>query len=369
MEEVSVLHMSSGDGESSYANNSSFQEIVIRKSLQVLVDTIEATANHDIFFNECFKIADLGCSSGKNTLSVTFAIVDMIHKTYSKYNRRTPQFQVYLNDLFGNDFNNIFKLLPNFYANLKKERGEDFGPCFVSAVPGSFYDRLFPDKSLHLVYSSYSIHWLSQVPEGLENNKSNIYMAKASPSNVFQAYQNQYYTDFTKFLQLRSKEIVCGGRMVLTFNGRRRADPTSDDCCSAWELIAIVLVDMVKEGLIPQTKLNSFNIPFYSPCEEEVRNVIQNEGSFNLDKLSDFQVNWDPHDTDYTSLKDSIELSDAHGESFAKAKRAVVEPMLASHFGSSIIEMVFKKYAKYVSEHLVKSKTRTFNIVISLTKK
>nr|GEZ17241.1 benzoate carboxyl methyltransferase-like [Tanacetum cinerariifolium] len=245
MEAVNILHMASGDGESSYANNSLVQEIVIRKTLPVLEHAIKGMPQS--FFSRCFKIADLGCSSGPNTLLSVSNIIDIVHEACKENNLKTPQFQVCLNDLIGNDFNFIFELLPDFYAKLKKEKGENFGPCFVSAVPGSFYDMLFPDDSLHLVYSSYSVHWLSQVPEDLENNKSNIYISKTTPPNVFEAYRKQYAADFTKLLQLRSKEIVSGGRMVLTLMGRSLSDPTNDDCCVPWELLALSLQDMVKE--------------------------------------------------------------------------------------------------------------------------
>lgn len=120
-------------------------------------------ANQDGFFDNCFVIADLGCSSGMNTLLVASSIIDTIHEVCKENNHKTPQIQVCLNDLFENDFNNLFKILPNFYKILKEDKGENFAPCFVSAVPGSFYDRLFPNRSLHFVHSSYSIHWLSQV--------------------------------------------------------------------------------------------------------------------------------------------------------------------------------------------------------------
>ncbi|GJU45829.1 benzoate carboxyl methyltransferase-like protein, partial [Tanacetum coccineum] len=216
MEASNILHMASGDGESSYANNSLVQ---------------------------CFKIADLGCSSGPNTLLSATNIIDIVHEECKQNNRKAPQFQVSLVDLVGNDFNTVFELLPNFYAKLKEDKGKDFGPCFVSAVPGSFYDRLFPDESLHLVYSSYSVHWLSQVPEGLENNTSNIFFSKTSPPNVFEAYQKQYASDFTKLLQVRSKEVVSGGRMVLTLIGQSFSDPTIDDCVVAWELLTLSLLD------------------------------------------------------------------------------------------------------------------------------
>ncbi|MFS7984139.1 putative methyltransferase [Helianthus anomalus] len=210
-----TLYMNIGDGELSYANNSLLQH------------SIKGIANCDVF-KDCITIADLGCSSGPNTLLVASNIIDIVHEVCKENNRKVPQFQVCLNDLFGNDFNIVFKLLPDFYAKIK-DKGESFGPCFVSAVPGSFYGRLFPDQSLHFVHSANCNHWLSQMPQGLENNGSNIYMAKTSPPNVFHAYGKQFNIDFTKFLQMRSEEVVCGGSMVLTFPSRSIVNPTSDD--------------------------------------------------------------------------------------------------------------------------------------------
>ncbi|XP_076948725.1 putative jasmonic acid carboxyl methyltransferase 1 [Bidens hawaiensis] len=370
MEVVNILHMNTGDGESSYASNSLLQETVIQKALPVLMHTIKGITNHDLFFSgdQCFKIADLGCSSSKNTLMVASSIMDIVIDMCKENNRKPPKFQVCLNDLFGNDFNTLFKMLPDFYAKRKKEKGENFGPCFVSAVPGSFYCRLFPEQSLHLVHSSYSVHWLSQVPKGLESNALNIYMAKTSPPNVFHAYGKQFKTDFTYFLQIRSEELVCEGRMVLTLVGRSVADPTSDDGCRLWELLAQSLLDMVKEGHVQESDIKSFNVPIYYPCEDGIRNVIQNEGSFFLESLTTFHVNWDPPDTDYINLNDSHEDS-THGENTAKMVRAFTEPLLTSHFGESIINELFEKYKKHVAKHLINNKTRFFNFVISLTKK
>jgi len=108
-------------------------------------------------------IADLGCSSGPNSLSVISEITDVIYAKCRELGRPTPELKVFLNDLPSNDFNFIFGSLPAFYDKLKKEKGSEFGPCFVSATPGSFYGRLFPSRSLHCVHSSSSLHWLSQV--------------------------------------------------------------------------------------------------------------------------------------------------------------------------------------------------------------
>ncbi|KAJ0733521.1 putative methyltransferase [Helianthus annuus] len=363
-----ILHMNIGDGESSYANNSTLQETGIRKAVPFQKLLIKGLANHNVF-NDCFTVADLGCSSGKNTLLVASNIIDIVHEVCQENDRKVPQFQVCLNDLFGNDFNNIFKLLPDFYAKLKKDKGEGFGPCFVSAVPGSFYGRLFPNQSLHFVNSANCNHWLSQVPRGLESNGSNICMARASPPNVYQAYQNQFHNDFTKFLQMRSKEVVHGGSMILTFFVREVADPTIANCFAHLELLGQSLVDMIKEGLVRESDINSFNVPLYFPCEEEVRNIIEYERSFSLENMNAYQLNSDPYDKDYINMTDSGELSQIHAKNISKVTQAVFEPLLISHFGNSIIDILFKKFEKHVAEDLLKQKPKWLVMTISLTKK
>ncbi|KAI3675052.1 hypothetical protein L1987_84634 [Smallanthus sonchifolius] len=365
---VNILHMNNGDGESSYANNSLIQETGIRKAIPYLKCSIKGMANYDVF-NDCFTVADLGCSSGSNTLLVASNIIDIVHDICQENNRKVPQFQVCLNDLFENDFNAIFKLLPDFYAKVKQDKGKSFGPCFVSAVPGSFYDRLFPDRSLHFVHAANSNHWLSQVPQGLEKNGRNIFMAKTSPPNVYQAYGKQFRNDFIKFLQMRSEEVIRGGSMVLTIPARSIVDPTTDDCCALLELLGQSLVDMLKEGLVQESDIISFNVPVYFPCEDEIRNVIESEGSFSLETMNNFRVNWDPQDTDYTNMSDSNEFNQIHGKNTSKVIRAVIEPLLISHFGSSIVDVLFKNFGNHVAEYLSKKKTRIFFITISLTKK
>lgn len=108
-------------------------------------------------------IADLGCSSGPNTLLAISESISIIHNTCRQLGRSPPQFCVFLNDLPSNDFNTVFNSLPKFQKRMREENGQDFGPCYITGVPGSFYGRLFPAKSLHFVQSSSSLHWLSQV--------------------------------------------------------------------------------------------------------------------------------------------------------------------------------------------------------------
>ncbi|MBA0688318.1 hypothetical protein Goari_006118 [Gossypium aridum] len=245
MEVVQVLHMNGGVGETSYANNSFVQQKVITMTKPITEDAI--TKLYCSTYPEEIAIADLGCSSGPNTFFVVSELIKVVDSARRKISQKSPEYQVFLNDLPGNDFNTIFRSLSIFRNKLREQLGPGIGPCFFTGVPGSFYGRLFRKNSLHFVHSSYSLQWLSQVPQGLESNKGNIYMASTSPPNVLKAYYEQFQQDFSLFLKCRSEELVDGGRMVLTFLGRRTDDPSSKECCYIWELLAMALNDMVLE--------------------------------------------------------------------------------------------------------------------------
>ncbi|KAK4416131.1 Benzoate carboxyl methyltransferase [Sesamum alatum] len=310
-------------------------------------------------------MVDLGCSSGPNSLFVISHILDAVEHLCTKNNingsDNLPEFEVFLNDLPDNDFNNLFKVITSGRVIGKNEKRR----CFLYGLPGSFYGRLFPSNSLHFAYASYSLHWLSQIPEGLESsNKENIYMARTSPPEVFEAYAKQFQRDFSTFLSLRAQEMIAGGRMVLTLVGRSVEDPSSKDHSAHYTLLSQTLLDMVAQGVVKMEDLYLFNVPIYMPCEQEVKTVIQDQGSYNLDKLHVFRVGWDAQDNIVND-----ENNHGSGKLVADCVRAFMEPMLAGHFGSSIIDELFGRYADKMEEHLSMETSSYYTIVISLSRK
>ncbi|XP_060213343.1 benzoate carboxyl methyltransferase-like [Lycium barbarum] len=354
------LPMTAGDSECSYANNSILQRTVIVKAKPVLEDTIKNMFKNAIF-PKCFTVADLGCSSGPNTLLSISNVIDMVHNLCKENKSEPPEFQVYLNDLPDNDFNSVFKSIPSFIEKMKKE---NYGNCFIAGVAGSFYERLFPLNSLNFVHSSYSLHWLSQVPKGLECNKGSILISKSSPPQVLEAYFKQYEKDFSSFLHNRSHELMSGGHIVLVFVGRSNPDPRSYDCCCLMDLLTKSLLHLAAEGKIKEDEIDSFNMPSYTPYEEEIKKIIQIEGSFTLQRLEAFE-------------SDMAAIEKPNGKHFedsaklvVKTIRAVTEVMLASHFGNSIIDHLFDIYIKNVIEYLSMGNTiKFFNISLCLQKK
>ncbi|XP_028807226.1 salicylate carboxymethyltransferase-like [Neltuma alba] len=332
----------------------------------------EAITNlHSRMLPPSLAIADLGCSSGPNTFFVVSEVIRTVEKLCRHLNQQSPEYQVFLNDLPGNDFNNIFRSLGSFKDKLSREMVSGVGPCFLSGIPGSFYGRLFPSKSLHFVHSSYSLMWLSQVPEGVENNKGNIYMASTSPSNVLKAYYQQFQRDFSLFLQCRAKEVVEGGCMVLTFLGRRSDDPSSNECCLIWELMATALKDLASKGMIKEEEVDSFNIPQYTPCLSEVEEEVVKEGSFIINHTEVSAVDWNAY-SDWNTMDNEFseaEIVSDGAYNVTKCMRAVAEPLLISHFGEDIIEQIFRSYQEVLTDHMSKHKTEFINVTVSMTRR
>lgn len=162
-----------------------------------------------------FHIVDFGCSIGPNTFLAMQHIIEAITHKYQTQHKDihiSPEFQVFFNDHVTNDFNTLFKALPI-------ERR-----YFASAVPGSFYGHLFPSRSIHFAYSSYSLQWLSKTPEELIDvksrswNKGKIHYIGAS-EDVTCAYVAQFEKDMEVFLNARAKEIVEDGMIVMILPG------------------------------------------------------------------------------------------------------------------------------------------------------
>jgi len=125
------------------------------------------------------------------------------------------------------------------------------------------------------------------------------------------------------------------------------------------------------QGIIKEEQLDSFNIPQYTPSPSEVKLEVLKEGSFAINRLEMFEVNWNPHEN-WNALEFECEMSESLSESgynLAQCMRSVAEPMLVSHFGEDIIEEVFSRFHKLLAHRMSKEKTVFNNITILLTRK
>ncbi|XP_028801763.1 salicylate carboxymethyltransferase [Neltuma alba] len=360
MDVPQALHMKGGTTETSYSSNSLYQQNVISSTKPVRDDAITCLYKETI--RRSLAVADLGCSSGPNTLYVIYELIETVEKLCRDLNHESPEYIIFLNDLPSSDFNSVFKSLESFKQKLSEEMvgGRQTGPCYIAGVPGSFYGRIFPTKSLHFVHSSYSLHWMSQVPEGVEDNKGNVCMTKTSPLNVYNSYYHQFQRDFSMFLKCRAQEVVEGGHMVLTLLGRGSDDPSLEKSCHIWDIVAEALNHMVLEGIIKEDKMDSFNVPFYAPSTSELESEVKKEGSFTINHLGAFETSWEAACDE--------KRNDSKEYQITQFMRAVVEPLLMSHFGESIMDDVFRHCQHILADRMSKGDLVHVSLCISLTR-
>lgn len=114
-------------------------------------------------------------------------------------------------------------------------------------------------------------------------------------------------------------------------------------------------------------------MPYYAPKAREVEKVIEEEGSFTLQKLDIFEIGWDAGFRESLSEKgtnlQAYYDKNKRGKYVSDYMRAVVEPILVKQFGPTIIDDLFKRFTNKVVESMEKENWPFVNLVVSLTKK
>ncbi|KAL4568869.1 hypothetical protein LXL04_024486 [Taraxacum kok-saghyz] len=259
------------------------------------------------------NIADLGYSDG------FLAVKNIVESVKRKGSDEEIQFQVFFNDHVFNHFDKLLKFVPP-----NRE-------CYAAIVSGSIHSRLFPKGALHFVNSSYALYWLSKIPDELIDknspafNKGKIFYT-TSHKEVVEAYSAQFRKDMAAFLNARAEELVPGGLMSLVlpcFEVKKH--PLVD----VVDLLGDCLIDLVNAGLVSEDKVDSFNFPRYNATREEIKNVINENGQFRIEKLQRLGA------PSYVPDK----LPNIH--IFMSYLQTSWEGLIENHFGRGIMDEVF----------------------------
>ncbi|XP_047967637.1 loganic acid O-methyltransferase-like [Salvia hispanica] len=307
-------HMIGGDGPNSYGRNSAYQKELLVPAHDLLQQLISKHLDTNNSTHDTFRIADLGCSVGGNTFFAVENMIGAVERRYESDRRRVPEFHVFFNDVIGNDFNTLFKQLPAARTYL------------AAAAPGSFHGRLFPKESIHLAHCSTALHWLSRSLES--SNKGRIHYAGAG-REVREAYAAQYKRDMDCFLRARGEELVAGGLMVLILIGYRDGFVLGSDSSigESFDILGSCLYEMAKMGKIGEEEVDCFNLPFYYPCGAEVEAVIEANGLFSVETLTEMGA----------PMKGEADPATLVGH-----MRAVIGVLVEERFGSGVVEELFQ---------------------------
>ncbi|THU59903.1 hypothetical protein C4D60_Mb07t06940 [Musa balbisiana] len=424
-----VLHMVGGAGETSYASNSKFQEKALLMTKPVLDDAIGGVYKSllpvkmvvaDLETLNCVVIVDTLIEFLE--LNTETAVLGIVGDLCRRLEQKPPEIRFFLNDLRGNDLNNVFRSLERYEKKIE-EKGVLLVPHYVVACPvpstggfslvpqgleskqgvplnkGNIYiaENSPPQvvkayqeqhrrdlhvsqiplrrtkhrrgngnhirrQSGHLQFAnlwsfdagsevsdrgegsfdveeaeSFESSWdpfddSDNVPQGLESkqgvplNKGNIYIAENSPPQVVKAYQEQHRRD------LHVSQIPLRRTKHRRGNGRKTKHPATDELSYLCGFLAEALNAMVSQGIISEDKVDTFNLPIYGASMQEVKSVIEEEGSFDVEEAESFESSWDPFDDSDNVL---------NGKNVASTLQAVMEPLISHHFGDAIPHALF----------------------------
>uniref|UniRef100_A0A0D6QUI2 Uncharacterized protein n=1 Tax=Araucaria cunninghamii TaxID=56994 RepID=A0A0D6QUI2_ARACU len=381
-----VLAMKGGNGDSSYAYNSAAQRKIVQTVKPILERLIYENTSLELLFGGggVFRIADLGCGTGTNTLLVADTIVKALQCICTRNRNSTtemPELQVYFSDLPSNDFNSLFRMLPPWRsgggdADADKDTESHLKPLatksyFAAAVSGSHFGRLFPRKSLHFCHSSTSLHWLSRVPEGVEDRGSpawsgnRVYVSSEYKEAVGDAYFQQFDKDLTAFLQARAEEMIRGGCMFLYLVGRN----PGADLVKEQGILGVIsrhlefaFEEMVNEGFIEREKWESFNIPWFGPSPQEVESIVEREKSFAIKSVRVLRgLTIHPMSQVKTGEEDMF------GRMVANTYRALFDNIVEAHLGcDQLTNEFFSKVAQRAAANYLEYLPNTMDIVFAL---
>ncbi|KAL1543979.1 gibberellin A4 carboxyl methyltransferase [Salvia divinorum] len=146
------------------------------------------------------------------------------------------------------------------------------------------------------------------------------------------------------FLRCRAEEIAAGGLILITMavvldthNQHRVAVLLT--------FIESILVDMVKEGVLSQERVDSFNIPVVLPRIEDIRRLVEKNGCFEIVKME---------------MVEAESATDGETETAVMHLRAGLEGTLTNHFGNEIVEQVFVRAMQHQQKlHFSRTNTST----------
>ncbi|GAB2183522.1 class I SAM-dependent methyltransferase [Roseibium sp. LAB1] len=232
-------------------------------------------------------IADYGCSEGRNSIAV------MKQALPALLARTERPIQTLHSDLPTNDFSELFR-------GLRPDGGSVFGSdrIYSAAIGGSMYDQLCPPQTLHLATTFNAIGFLSCrpvdrlpgyiLPNGPSAARANGYVAEEDRH----AFAEQAKQDIARYLVVRAKELVPGGKLLVEVFGSKGPART---CDGLYDLLNDAVLDFVEAGDIGRDVYDRYYQPVYMRELKELTDPVTNEaygaaGLYSIDRTMEYEI-------------------------------------------------------------------------------
>ncbi|GGL92397.1 hypothetical protein [Nakamurella endophytica] len=202
-------------------------------------------------------VVDYGASQGRNSLRPVATAVDALRGRYGV----SQQVWVFHADLADNDWTALFRTVDEDPASYRRPG------VFSAAVGRSHFERLMPDATVGLGWSSIALHWLSTVPGPLQG-----FWPAGGDADQQAVWSRAAAEDWARFLRLRSAEMLPGARLVVVVGAARGDGPTRGAGAErAMTELATGLRRLVRSGLLTQDEVDAMVVPAWYRTADEWR--------------------------------------------------------------------------------------------------
>ena len=210
---------------------------------------------------EPFHIADYGAADGGTS-------IDLHRATISALRARAPRRAVCVTytDLPRNDYSALFTTTHGGRPGVTSYRDEH-DDIFVYAAATSFFEPIFPPRTIDFGFSATAMHWLSALPCPVSGH---IHMVGARGEELA-ALRERARADWRDILLARASELKPGGRLMtvnlaLADDGRHMGNTGGANMFDVMNRLWRALVD---DGTIMEWEYRRTTIPqFYRTPDE-----------------------------------------------------------------------------------------------------
>ncbi len=310
-------------------------------------------------------VADLGSSEGNNAIRLMSTIAHGLRRRSDQ-----PLTAIYC-DLFSNNFNQLF-------SNLDRARQSGLFPVGVyhSAVGGSFYGQVLPPASVHFAISFNSVVWLDQLPPVLVTDfvacrrPHPRYPGRASSPEVAAAFARQAEHDLSRFLESRAKELVRGGKLLISTPGESDEARVVD---GLFDALNDACLDLVASGRLERSAYERLAMPLYYRNIADLRAPVERpdsplSGMFSVDRAEALEVPI-PFFLEYERTGDAR----AYAAAYTGLLRAITEPVVRKAFepaaGTDTIEALYDRVSARLQADPDRYRWRYVTVSVLLTRR
>jgi hypothetical protein len=209
------------------------------------------------------KVADFGCSYGRNSMFVMKHLLDEM-KLYPNYTNNLTNMVFYHEDLPDNDFDAVRSCIQDpeigypFHEMVKKNNIKTSTEC----IGRTYYEQIVESESIDIAFCYTSLHWM---PEYKETPYGLIYDRTYNDTELTKWFDEMSDRYLEKWLDLRYEELKEGG--LASFNimsGTNMANWINDN----WKLA------LFQRGL-DQKNFTKINLPVYQRSEEKLKSLLK----------------------------------------------------------------------------------------------